>query len=140
MESKIIRHTTKIRVRYADTDKMGFVYNGMYFTYFETGRAELMRYYGLPYTEFEKAGYYLPLTDTYARYHSPAYYDDLLEVEASLKLEMSPIVQFDYIITKYSEKTASGYTRHIFMNAETMKPVKPPKIFRDALASFRDIA
>ena len=56
-----LRNTTQIRVRYADTDKMGFVYNGTYLTYFEVGRTELMRYFDLPYKEFERNGYYLHL-------------------------------------------------------------------------------
>ena len=88
-------HTTNIRVRYADTDKMGIVYNAEYLVYFEVGRAELMRHYGLPYTKFEEDGYLLPLVESYVQYFSPAHYDDLLQVNAILKFEYKPIIKIE---------------------------------------------
>ena len=59
----MLKHTTALRVRYADTDKMQFVYNGKYLEYFEVGRTELLRHVGLPYSEIETAGYQLPLRE-----------------------------------------------------------------------------
>ncbi|MBM2814269.1 MAG: thioesterase family protein [Ignavibacteria bacterium] len=135
-----IRHTTQIRVKYADTDKMGVVYNGNYFTYFEVGRTELMRHCGLPYIEFEKAGYILPLVETYAAFKIPAVYDDLLNIEARLLVEHKPLVRFDYIITRHKgsviEVISFGHTVHCFVNAKNMKPVKPPKMFFEAMTDY----
>ena len=59
----MLTHTTTIRVRYADTDKMKFVYNGKYLEYFEVGRTEILRQVGLPYSKLESAGYQLPLIE-----------------------------------------------------------------------------
>ena len=136
MKDKIFEgsHITKIRVRYADTDKMGIVYNAMYFVYFEVGRTEMMRQYALPYTEFEKAGYILPVIETYSKFKSPAFYDDILEIESTLKFEYKPFIRFDYNIFRGNTTIAIGYTVHSFLNAETQKPVKPPEIFVKALA------
>ncbi len=131
-----ISNTYQIRVRYADTDRMGFVNNGRYLTYFEIGRSELMRHHGLPYTEFEKRGFYLPLTESRVFYKNPAFYDDLLDIKTILKLELKATVRFDYNIFRSDTTIAKGYTVHVFMNRESRRPIKPPAIFREALASF----
>ncbi|MGE5479040.1 MAG: acyl-CoA thioesterase [Chloroflexota bacterium] len=132
-----------IRVRYADTDKMGFVYNGNYLTYFEVGRTELMRHFGLIYSELEKAGYQLPLLESYAKYRQPAFYDDLLEIEAKLMLNGGATIKFEYRILRKEDVITSGFTVHSFINIENKKPVKPPKIFTEgverALAKIREL-
>jgi acyl-CoA thioester hydrolase len=133
MTDSKMEFTTNIRVRYADTDKMGFVYNGKYLEYFEVGRAELMRSYGLPYLTFEKAGYFLPLIEAHVNYHSPAHYDDLIQVQAIYIPEISPKVKFNYNVFVNETLVADGYTLHSFMNSETGKPTKPPRFFIDSL-------
>lgn len=134
----MISHSTEIRVRYADTDKMQFVYNGKYLEYFEVGRTELLRSLGLPYSEVEKAGYQLPLLEANLKYINPARYDDLLVVKATVKELYSPKVHIEYIIKRKDteEIIAEGFTTHIFMKAETKKAVKPPKIYVDILAPY----
>ena len=134
----IVRHRTQVRVRYADTDKMGVVYNGNYFTYFEVGRAELMRHFGSPYSGFEKAGYLLPLVESYAKYIKSSYYDDLLDIEAIMPLELKPLLRFDYRVWRGGELLAEGFTVHSFLNIETGRPVKPPKIFREAINNIKN--
>ena len=134
-----LKYTTTVRVRYADTDKMGFVYNGNYFAYFEVGRTELMRHYGLPYTEFENAGYYLPLTETQAKYISPAYYDDLLSIEAILEVAYIPIVTFRYNISRGDTTIAMGYTKHIFIDAKSGKTKRPPRFFFEAMEKIYNL-
>jgi acyl-CoA thioester hydrolase len=131
-ESKM-QYTTNIRVRYADTDKMGFVYNGKYLEYFEVGRAELMRSYGLPYLAFEKAGYFLPLIEAHVNYHNPSHYDDLLQIQAIYYPEISAKVKFNYNVFVDDKLIADGYTIHSFMKAETGKPTRPPRFFIDLL-------
>ncbi|MCB0439221.1 MAG: acyl-CoA thioesterase, partial [Mangrovimonas sp.] len=81
----MLSHTSKIRVRYADTDKMQFVYNGKYLEYFEVGRTELLRNVGLPYSNIKKEGYQLPLMEAGLKYKNPAHYDDVLLIEAKLE-------------------------------------------------------
>lgn len=72
---------TEIRVRYADTDQMHFVYNGKYLEYFEVGRTEMLREIGLAYSVIENKGYQLPVLETFVKFISPAFYDDILTVE-----------------------------------------------------------
>lgn len=124
-----LSYTTQIRVRYVDTDKMGIVYNGNYFMYFEVGRTELMRHFGLPYTVFENAGYLLPLTEAKAEYKIPAEYDDLLDINANIHVQYSPIITFKYNISRADSTIAIGHTKHTFIDAKTKKPVKPPEMF-----------
>lgn len=127
-----------LRVRYADTDKMQFVYNGKYLEYFEVGRTELLRSVGLPYSEIEKTGYQLPLIEAGVKYKNAARYDDLLEIEATLHILYSPKVRIDYIIRRVEtqELIAEGFTEHIFININTKKATRPPQIYIDALAPF----
>lgn len=134
----MISHTSEIRVRYADTDKMQFVYNGKYLEYFEVGRTELLRSFGLPYSEVEKSGYQLPLLEAGITYKNSARYDDLILVKASVKELYSPKVHIEYSITRKEteEIIAEGFTTHIFINAETKKAVRPPKLYIEILAPY----
>jgi len=130
MEHKEISHTTAVRVRYADTDKMGVVYNGNYLTYFEIGRTELLRSIGLPYAEMEKAGYLLPLSEAKVVYRIPARYDDILRVTANfLMTDGAARITIHYVIRREDDVIAEGYTIHPFLNAATMRPVRPPGFF-----------
>ncbi len=138
LKSQTIRHITTARVRYADTDKMGYVYNGMYLTFFEVGRAELMRHFGLSYTEFEKLGFFLPLVEAHVNYKNPAYYDDLLEIEAILDYQtISSTMKFQYSIVTNGKLVAEGHTIHSFIKADTRKPVRPPVFFVDMLNNIK---
>lgn len=136
----MISHKTKIRVRYADTDKMQFVYNGKYLEYLEVGRTELLRNFGLPYTTLENSGYQLPLIEAGLKYKSPAHYDDVLVIEAELKVLVSPKVHIEYSITKEEDNTliATGFTTHMFIKTDSKKPTKPPKIYIEALSKYFD--
>lgn len=137
MSEILLKNTTQVRVRYAETDKMGFVYNGNYLTYFEVGRVELMRHYNLSYAELENYGYYLPLVDTYIKFVKSAYYDDVLDIQATLNWDYKPILKFEYKIFRNGELICEGHTSHCFMSKETMKPVRPPKVFIDAINKLR---
>lgn len=128
-----LQNTTQIRVRYADTDKMGFVYNGTYLSYFEVGRTELMRSFGMPYIELEREGFFLPLIESYVKYISPAQYDDLLSVQAVLIANYSPRIRFDYTIFCNDIIISNGFTLHAFINSQSKKAVRPPKAFWEKL-------
>ena len=131
-------HKTEIRVRYADTDQMHFVYNGKYFEYFEVGRTEMLRENGLPYDSIEKMGYQLPVIETGAKYISPAFYDDLLIIETTVKTNPIFRILIDYKIFRKNsnELLAEGFTEHVFINLMTKKVVRPPKFFSDAMKPF----
>jgi acyl-CoA thioester hydrolase len=72
---------TSIRVRYAETDRMGLLHHANYFVYFEIGRTELLRQRGLTYREVEDAGHYLVIIDIGCKFKRPAHYDDLLTLK-----------------------------------------------------------
>lgn len=73
-----MKHSMEYRVPYADTDQMGVVYYANYLEYFERSRTEMLRSIGLPYSELEKMGFFLPVSEAYCKYHSSAHYDELL--------------------------------------------------------------
>ncbi|HUI31679.1 MAG TPA: thioesterase family protein [Candidatus Acidoferrales bacterium] len=124
---------SNIRVRYADTDQMHGVYNGRYFEYFEVGRADLMRSLGMTYRQFEAAGFFLPLTEAYAKYLRQIQYDDLIEVVTILKEVPAARLRIDYEIFRGQEKMTEGFTVHSFVDVKSGKPVRAPKIFLDLL-------
>jgi acyl-CoA thioester hydrolase len=80
----MLQSTTTIRVRYGETDRMGFLYHGHYATYYEIGRTELMRGLGLTYREMEDSGYLMPVTDLQMKFMAPARYDELITVKTSV--------------------------------------------------------
>jgi len=135
----IIDHTTNIRVRYADTDKMGVVYNGNYLTFFEVGRTELMRSLGMTYRDFENAGFLLPLIESHVNYKYSAYYDDVLSVRAAVDFsDMSARLRFDYHITVNDKSIATGWTIHSYVKRIDMKPIRPPKLMLDLINNLKN--
>ena len=131
----MIKHVSQIRVRYADTDQMKFVYYGKYFEYFEQGRSDFMRSIGLPYTEIESHGVYLPVIEAYAKYRQSARYDELLNVETVVPEMPVARVRIEYKITRdgEGEPLVEGYTVHSFINVSTGKPTRAPSMFIHAL-------
>ncbi|MDF1610901.1 acyl-CoA thioesterase [Stygiobacter electus] len=134
----MITYTTEIRVRYADTDKMQFVYNGKYLEYFEVGRTELFRSIGFPYRMIENEGYQLPLIEAGLKYISPATYDDLLLITATVNEHYTakPKVEYQIVNKETGNLIVEGFTTHVFIKVDTKKAVRPPKIYIDALAKY----
>lgn len=134
----MISNKTLIRVRYADTDKMQFVYNGKYLEYFEVGRTELFRSINFPYRMIESQGYQLPLVEAGVKYFSPATYDDLLEIDARVEELYVPRPKVEYVVknSETGELIAEGFTIHVFMKSDTKKAVRPPKFYVEALSSY----
>jgi len=131
----MVKHATSIRIRYADTDQMKFVYYGKFFEYFEQGRSDLLREIGLPYTRVEEMGLFIPVVEAHAEYKKPARYDDLLQVVTILRDPPVARVRLDYEVYREGEKEllADGYTIHSFLNAETGKPTRAPAQFVEAI-------
>lgn len=130
----MIEHTTSIRVRYADTDKMGIVYYGKYFEYFEVARTEMLRACGLPYADLESGGYMLPVTAAAARYLKGATYDQELNVTARMPRTLSPRLEISYEVrSSENELLVEGETTLVFVEAATGKPTRPPKMFTDKI-------
>ena len=131
----MIKHMTPVRVRYADTDQMKFVYYGKFFEYFEQGRSDLLRSIGLPYPEIEAMGLILPVIEAHASYKLPAKYDDLINVVTCLREPHVARVRLDYEVFREGETNllAEGYTIHSFLNAKTGRPTRAPAQFLETL-------
>lgn len=109
----------QFRVLYADTDKMGIAYHGAFFRYMEMARVELLRAVGLPYTEMEKLGLGLPLSDTAVRFRRPAHYDDLVTIHAGLVLASRVRVHFQYRFEVAAGDRADAHEAIEILIAET---------------------
>ena len=131
----MIRHRTRLRVRYADTDQMKHVYHGRYFEYFEYARTELLRSLGLPYARFEEMGFLLPVIEAFARYQRAARYDDELDVVTTMRDIPVARIRLDYEVYRVGERDllADGYTVHSFVNASTARPTRAPAQFLEII-------
>jgi len=119
-------HRARIRVRYKDTDRMGVVYYGNYLTFFEVGRAELMRDLGFPYAEIEADGYILVVTEASAKYHANVGYDSEVTVKTKIAKVRNASIRFNYEVVDEEDKLlVSGHTVHACLNSD-LKPVRIP--------------
>ena len=112
--------TSRVRVRYAETDKMGVVYHANYFVWFEVGRTDLLRRSGGSYRDLEAEGVSLPVIEAHCEYRQPARYDDELEVRATGTL-LSPVrVEFTYEIVRLPDATqlVTGRTVHAALDRD----------------------
>ena len=132
----------ELRVRYAETDRMGVVHHTHYLTWFEAGRTEMIRSLGVTYEEIERMGLYLPLTESQVRYLQAARYDDWLEIRTR-PVHMTPLrLDFAYEVRRGEEKLAEGVTKHVWLNRD-WKPVRldkaAPELYRmlERAAPFR---
>ena len=129
------RSISRVRVRYAETDKMGVVYYANYFVWFEVGRTDLLRDAGWSYREMEKEGFSLPVIQAHCDYRQPARYDDDLEVRTTGSLLSSVRVQFAYDIVRPGDNTtvATGHTVHASLDRDG-RPCRLPERVRALFA------
>ncbi len=131
------QHEVNIRVRYAETDQMGYVYYGNYATYFEVARVEAFRSLGFPYKNLEDMGIGMPVLSLNIKYHQPARYDDHLTVKVTIPEQPRARVKFIYEVTNHDGKHINtGETELVFINMETGRPVRMPKVMADLLAPY----
>jgi len=127
--------TFSFRVRYAETDQMGTFYNARVFEWFEVARSELSRSIGMPYTEWETKGLFLPLVEAHANYKGRARYDDLLEMTVTSMVVGHVRLRFEYSI-RHAEApnalVATGYTVHPIVDS-SMRPMRIPDWVRQSL-------
>ena len=130
----MLTHRTKIRVIYGDTDNMGMAYHANYMRWFEIGRTEMFREWGMPYRTMEKQGLFLPVSEMYCKFVSPAKYDDRLTVETTLDTGVRAGMKFDYTIYNDTGETvlAHGFTKHACLNRDG-NVVRPPKFLKDLI-------
>ncbi len=130
-------HETSLRVRYAETDKMGYVYYGTYAQYFEVGRVEALRSLGLSYRRMEEQGVMLPVHDLSISYHKPAFYDDLLTVRTTIEAMPSVRIKFAYEVrNEEGDLLTKALTTLVFIDRATNRPCRAPAELLEKLAPF----
>lgn len=126
---------SRIRVRYAETDKMGVVYYANYLVWFEVGRADLLRSLGWTYREMELAGVSLPVIEAHCTYQRPARYDDEIEIRTAGRL-LSPVrMEFEYEVIRTEDQAvaATGKTVHAALDSSG-RPCRLPERVREVFA------
>ena len=130
----MIAHNTTLRVRYGETDQMGYVYYGKYAEYFEVGRVELIRAMGFTYKEIEERGIWMPVSDFWIKYHRPARYDDLLTVKTMLpELPRSSFSTEYELYNESGELLVNGGVRLAFFDAARKRPTRVPAFILEAV-------
>ncbi len=124
--------SSEIQVRYKETDMMGVVYHGNYFTWFEVARVNMLDEIGLSYVDLEKKGYIMPVLECHAEFLSPARFHDKLTVKVIIKTPPRARTRIDYEVFCGEKLLCRGYTVHGFINAQGT-PIRPPQYFLDRL-------
>jgi acyl-CoA thioester hydrolase len=136
----LCKTTTEIRVRYGETDQMGFVYYGNYALYLEQGRTDWLRKMGFSYKELEAQNILLPVTQFSINYHAPGRYDDLLLIETTLVKMPGVKIQFSYAIFNEDQKQLiTAETTLAFVDKNTMKITPAPEYLIEAIAKCKDL-
>ena len=127
----------KVRVRYGETDQMGYVYYGNYAMYYEVARVESLRQLGLTYKELEDGGVMMPVLENKSKFLSPALYDDELRIVTTIRERPSVRITFVYeIFNDINQLIHQGETLLAFVNKTTGKPCRPPERFQNVLKPF----
>jgi acyl-CoA thioester hydrolase len=133
----MIQHDVQVRVRYAETDKMGYVYYGNFATYLEVARVETMRHLGLRYKDLEDKGIIMPVLEYKTKFIKPGKYDDLLTIRTYIRKQPSARISFDYeIFNEAGELLNISETTLVFVNLTSGRPCNPPENFAVAMRPF----
>ena len=133
----MFQEEVKVRVRYSETDKMGYVYYGNYAAYFEVARVELLRNVGMSYKAMEDEGIMMPVVDFHMRYMKPAFYDDELVIKT--KIIQLPTSKIEFIYETYNQQGELlniAETILVFVNMESGRPCRPPEVFIQKIAPY----
>ncbi len=133
----MFENETKIRVRYGETDQMGYVYYGNYAEFYEVARVEMLRKLGLTYKWMEETGIMMPVLELKCKYIKPAYYDDEITIKVVIKELPSTRIVFNYEL--YNEKNELinlGETTLVFVNIATKRPSLGPPEFMEKIKVY----
>lgn len=129
-------HILAFRVRYSETDRMGYCYHGNYATYFELGRVEALRSLGVVYKVLEDEGILLPVVSMSTQFKAPALYDDLLRLETRLVRAENCTLEFSYsLFNENNQLLTTASTVLVFQSLHTQKPIRIPENLRNIFAA-----
>lgn len=130
-------HETKIRVRYGETDQMGYMYYGNYAEFFEVARVEMLRSLGMDYRSMEAAGIKMPVLEMKCKYLKPALYDEEIRIRTSIAKMPGVRIHFRYdLFNENNELIHEGETTLAFVDMKRNRPCLPPQEFQDKLKAF----
>jgi acyl-CoA thioester hydrolase len=133
----MFEHTTKIRVRYGETDQMGYMYYGNYAEFYEVGRVEMLRSLGMTYSAMEASGIMMPVLELNCKYLKPALYDEEISVKVIMDKLPGVKIHFRYELYNHNDELINkGETLLVFVNMKTTRPCMPPQEFIDKLKPF----
>jgi acyl-CoA thioester hydrolase len=128
---------TNVRVRYGETDQMGYVYYGAYAGYYEVARVESLRQLGMTYKELEEQGVMMPVLENHSRYLAPALYDELLTIRTTIRERPQVRITFNYEIFNSANRLIhTGHTLLAFVNKKSGRPCRPPESFDCLMVPF----
>lgn len=129
----MVKSETTVRVRYGETDQMGFVYYGVYAQYYEVGRVEAMRSLGFSYKDMEESGVLMPVINLTVNYKKPARYDDEVRIVTTVKDMPGVRITFHYeCYNQQNDLLNTGHVTLVFIDKVKNKPMQPPQWFMDA--------
>ena len=130
-------HSTKIRVRYGETDQMGYMYYGNYAQFYEVGRVEMLRSLGMTYSAMEASGIMMPVLELHCKYLKPALYDEEISVKVIMDKLPGVKIHFRYELYNHNDELINtGETLLVFVNMKTNRPCLPSQEFIDRLKPF----
>ncbi len=125
------------RVRYTETDQMGFAHHSHYLNYFEMARIEWLNSIGFSYAKLERSGIIMPVVFAEVNFKSPSFFDDSLRIKLTIDKIPTASIKIDYVIINESEKEiANGSTTLAFLNRETNRPIKCPQAMLEIIESL----
>jgi acyl-CoA thioester hydrolase len=133
----MFEHSTKIRVRYGETDQMGYMYYGNYAEFYEVGRVEMLRSLGLTYAGMEASGIMMPVMEMSCKYLKPARYDEEITVRVMMDKMPGVTIHFKYeLFNEKQELIHLGETLLCFVKMATLRPCLPDSEFLEKLKPF----
>lgn len=135
----MITFSTSLRVRYGETDQMGFCYYGNYAQFLEVARVEALRTCGFSYKELEEQGVLLPVRSYSIKYLSPAKYDDVLTIKTTITKLEGTRIEFSYVIQNSEDVLiATADTELVFVSADSLRPIPMPKKFKQLVLKLEN--
>jgi acyl-CoA thioester hydrolase len=132
-----IKHETFARVKYSDTDQMGFMHHSNYPRYYENARWEFFRDMDIPYSEIEESGILMPVIDVAFRYIKPAYYDEELRIVTNVSIKRAVKMKFEYqMFNSKNELINEGHVTTGFVTKGSLRPCQPPISISEAFERY----
>lgn len=132
-------HKTVIKARYAETDQMGIIHHSVYPVWYETARTEFIKTSGITYSQLEKKGVMLPLSEIGCKYILPVHYEDEVVVETKItKITCAKIV-FGYSVLLDGKVVNEGFSVHGFVSSDSFKPINIKKVLPDFYEKLKSV-